>query len=965
MTSVKADRDLHEKNAQLRKRQTITITRREQVDSSIDPVTLNTGTVHSSPKCAVNEPRVTKSRVIWGREAFPRVSRNVGIDVEYGDVIWHGTTSANAQLIERIQYHCALVVSGAVKGSSYSSTRQELRSQKMYRRLVDALFVVLVISVAFVCGQRTATPVQPEGGATNPSGQVIVLQAERGRVGHLSSPGFPDNYPIRRSITWRIESTSYDDVVHLAFDHFDLERPTWRGNCSYDSVTVQILWEKLPPEMESTSSVLTIVFMSDARVTRSGFSARYWATESTGLIEDLVPALASGHFIEVPMPIPDEFYNYCRDLDFERVTIPNFYGHESADEILTSRQWQEMTTVDTSSTNGSLFDDIDCTGLPTAGCVNLEPSEDCYYGNGENYRGMGTLPEESGQTCLNWTDVLGPVKTRFDWADPQENYCRTIWSDTYPEPFCFVTRVWDGQEYPFPEPCGLKPCDEPGCGPPPNVESGSRSPIQNFYRVGEKVFISCDVGYVIEQEEEDMWITCTEGGTWSKENLRCSVDHRLELANTLLAKDRYSPQLAPSRDQVRVIFEAAVVEIIDADEKNENMFASIAFRLRWKDNRLSWTPTKYGRVSELVVTTKDVWIPKVYLRRNGDAKFSDFPEAPVTVTSDGLVEWDIIDLLTTTCDLEPVLFPFDSMECPVCLGANTRVERFSCPGIRDNTSGTDEPQSHIENFMGCGEVAVSVADQWNAQWTLNVDEGVFGAGCINMQFHRIPTFHFCTTLSPVIILTLLMCITFVLPIEKGDRLSYGMTILLSMVVSLVFITDVLPAKGTMPVVALLIVVYMCMMGFFLIVTVIVIRISSRDKDLPPLVKKVFLRYVARLVFLGDLTQTKHGHTVLEVEVDSFEMGKSTMGNESKPAEADPKHLLEVLLSLKESVNGLSNAVESLAISAPPKTTETTDDEGPKTDYSKLAKVLDRLCLILYVFGLIIAIPIVRFSAGDN
>ncbi|XP_078688817.1 uncharacterized protein LOC144920483 [Branchiostoma floridae x Branchiostoma belcheri] len=888
----------------------------------------------------------------------------------------------------------------------------------MYRRLVDALFVVLVISAAFVCGQRTATPVQPEGGATNPSGQVIVLQAERGRVGHLSSPGFPDNYPIRRSITWRLESTSYDDVVHLAFDHFDLERPTWRGNCSYDSVTVygdtemnvlkgRFCGKKLPPEMESTTSVLTVVFMSDARVTRSGFSARYWATESTGLIEDLVPSLASRDFLEVPMPIPDEFYNYCRDLDSERVTIPNFYGHESADEILTSRQWQEMTTVDTSchpqiqpflcsllmpqfsrllsrkklpcqswcrevrsscssaATNGSLFDDIDCASLPNAGCVNLEPSEDCYYGNGENYRGIGTLPEESGQTCLNWTDVLGPVKTRFDWADPQENYCRTIWSDTYPEPFCFVTRVWDGQEYPFPEPCGLKPCDEPGCGPPPNVESGSRSPIQNFYRVGEKVFISCDVGYVIEQEEEDMWITCTEDGTWSKENLRCSVDHRLELANTLLAKDRYSPQLAPSRDQVRVIFEAAVVEIIDADEKNENMFASIAFRLRWKDNRLSWTPTKYGRVSELVVTTKDVWIPKVYLRRNGDAKFSDFPEAPVTVTSDGLVEWDIIDLLTTTCDLEPVLFPFDSMECPVCLGANTRVERFSCPGIRDNTSGTDEPQSHIENFMGCGEVAVDVADQWNARWTLNVDEGVFGAGCINMQFHRIPTFHFCTTLSPVIILTLLMCIIFVLPIEKGDRLSYGMTILLSMVVSLVFITDVLPAKGTMPVVALLIVVYMCMMGFFLIVTVIVIRISSRDKDLPPLVKKVFLRHVARLVFLGDLTQTKHGHTVLEVEVDGFEMVKGTMGNDSKPAEADPKHLLEVLQSLKESVNGLSNAVESLAISAPPKITEKTDDEGPKTDYSKLAKVLDRLCLILYVFGLIIAIPIVRFSAGDN
>ncbi|KAI8514211.1 dopamine neurotransmitter receptor, coupled via Gs [Branchiostoma belcheri] len=48
------------------------------------------------------------------------------LSCNYGDVIWHGTTSEEAQLIERIQYHCALVVSGATKGSSYLSTRHEL-----------------------------------------------------------------------------------------------------------------------------------------------------------------------------------------------------------------------------------------------------------------------------------------------------------------------------------------------------------------------------------------------------------------------------------------------------------------------------------------------------------------------------------------------------------------------------------------------------------------------------------------------------------------------------------------------------------------------------------------------------------------------------------------------------------------------------------------------------------------------
>ncbi|XP_035665461.1 uncharacterized protein LOC118408715 [Branchiostoma floridae] len=406
---------------------------------------------------------------------------------------------------------------------------------------------------------------------------------------------------------------------------------------------------------------------------------------------------------------------------------------------------------------------------------------------------------------------------------------------------------------------------------------------------------------------------------------------------------------------------------------------------QWNDNRLSWNRDKYDNNSKLVVKTADVWIPNIYLQRNGDARFADFPDAPVTITSDGLVTWDIIDiLLTTTCDLEPAMFPFDYMECPVCLGAKTD-EVFNC---RENNSVTEHQADHNRHgkrFKTCGEEDSRQANQWKARWKIDVNV-TENKGCINIKFDRIPTFHLCTTLLPAIILSVLMCIIFVLPIEKGDRVSFGMTILLSMVVSLVFITDVLPAKGSMPVAALLVIVYMCMMAFFLIITVIVIRISSSDKDLPPIVKKVFLRYIARLVFLGDLTQTKHGHT--ELKVDDFEMAEGMTGNNRqvllpsthhrkccfneptvptfntieppftlKPCEAEePRELLEVLLSLKESVNNLSDAVETLGTSGQPKTSEATEDEAAMTDYRQLARVLDRLCLILYVSGLLIAYP---------
>ncbi|XP_078607822.1 uncharacterized protein LOC144879859 [Branchiostoma floridae x Branchiostoma japonicum] len=114
-----------------------------------------------------------------------------------------------------------------------------LRSGRMARLRIEAFFVILLLFVAFACGQRSATTPRSTGGATAPPAQFIVLQAERyPNLGKFSSPGFPENYPNNTNITWRIEAGNGDDVF-LMFDHFDLEGPRkldWK--CTWDYVAV-------------------------------------------------------------------------------------------------------------------------------------------------------------------------------------------------------------------------------------------------------------------------------------------------------------------------------------------------------------------------------------------------------------------------------------------------------------------------------------------------------------------------------------------------------------------------------------------------------------------------------------------------------------------------------------------------------------------------------------------------------
>ncbi|XP_078607280.1 uncharacterized protein LOC144879565 [Branchiostoma floridae x Branchiostoma japonicum] len=879
----------------------------------------------------------------------------------------------------------------------------------------------LVVLFALACGQFP-----PSGSEAQPQWPTSVqteITLQAGNVnGTFNSPEFPQNYPNGLSIRWLIEA-SISKVIQLTFHAFDLERTNILGECNFDYVAVysrdiagldtligKFCGQTLPSRsITSNTNAMSVVFVSDGSISRSGFNATFGTVRRE-------QGFTSG--TDGPtncISVPEEFYNYCKDLGYERTTATNFFD-QSINDTLESPEWLNMKTVNTSchphlrlficsllmprclltvefSSRGvqfvpkqqvpcqSLCEEVksacppafangtlqstDCSGLNGTDCLNLDSPQDCYYGKGQNYRGMSTLPEESDRMCLNWTSVLtGQLLYNYNWADPRENYCRNLGLENMQEPSCLVNSGTAGSnELVTVEPCGLKPCGAIGCGVPPDVEFGTRNPVKNFHRPGEKVYINCNAGYI--RENDDMSITCTENGTWSKtDNLGCSVDYRIQLSNTLLATDRYLPQLPPSSGHVNISFEAAVVEIIDADEKNEHMFGSMAFRLSWKDNRLSWTPSKYGNVTQLGLTTEDVWIPNIYLIRNSDAKFSTFPAAPVTVTSDGEVGWDIVDLLTTTCDLEPALFPFDTMTCPVCLGTTTSVERFNCPVEQGNEKPL-ESESYIEHFMKCGDQIKEVVDQWNAEWTVSVRGGAFGSGCIEVTFKRIPTFHFCATLSPPIILSIIMCITFLLPTDKGDRISFGITILLSMVVSLVFITDVLPAKGSMPVVAILLVLYMCMMGIFMLITVIVIKISTWKGDLPILIKKVFLRHMAKIVFLGDLTtqQRPAQKCVLEVNLDAEKTIDDEEKKISKSTPAQPINQMELMFSLKDTISALGDAVNTLATSGPSKTRHRKDEV--KTDYQNLARVLDRMCIVLYIFSLIVSIPIIRFAAGNT
>ncbi|XP_078608581.1 uncharacterized protein LOC144880329 [Branchiostoma floridae x Branchiostoma japonicum] len=306
---------------------------------------------------------------------------------------------------------------------------------------------------------------------------------------------------------------------------------------------------------------------------------------------------------------------------------------------------------------------------PQHGCWNPEPAvkdtEVCYHGTGINYRGTWSTTT-SGAKCLEWS--ADNYKTEYPWANLDRNYCRN--PTGLQRPFCLTE---DGSK----EECDVIPCNSVSCadsGPPTN---GKRTPSKRFYLLEEKVTYTCNDGYMLEYGYPRE-VRCQQGnsssvGVWEHHMPTCSVNYKRRLQKELL--ETYSASLAPE-ENVTINFTGKVEQIVDLDEKKEQLLASLIIDFTWYDTRLKWNPKYYDDIKKFSVSGKDIWIPAFTLKRNANPLHQGLPkDVPVRVSSTGLVQWRVETLTTTVCNAHPFLFPADTMECEVCFSATTAIEQ--------------------------------------------------------------------------------------------------------------------------------------------------------------------------------------------------------------------------------------------------------------------------------------------------
>ena len=273
--------------------------------------------------------------------------------------------------------------------------------------------------------------------------------------------------------------------------------------------------------------------------------------------------------------------------------------------------------------------------------------------------------------------------------------------------------------------------------------------------------------------------------------------------------------------QVRLAFTLSSVQDLNSAEQKMSIVGFLA--VRWQDEFLTWTKASYGGISTINVFQNEIWRPRIFLGSPLD-EFNDvgFPFLTMTVTDIGLVTWIPPGIFTFGCTVDVEYYPFDTQTCYL---------EFAVNGYSINEVTLVAMLSHVN------------LDQYseNVEWELlSADSMVYTFSLQGVQsqvfrntltLKRRPTFVIIHSVVPILLLSILNILVFVLPVESGEKISLSITLFLAFAIFLTMLSESLPKNSvTLPIFSIYLISINILSTLYVIMTVAVLNIYHQPSD---------------------------------------------------------------------------------------------------------------------------------------
>uniref|UniRef100_H3D3A9 Neuronal acetylcholine receptor subunit alpha-7 n=1 Tax=Tetraodon nigroviridis TaxID=99883 RepID=H3D3A9_TETNG len=276
-------------------------------------------------------------------------------------------------------------------------------------------------------------------------------------------------------------------------------------------------------------------------------------------------------------------------------------------------------------------------------------------------------------------------------------------------------------------------------------------------------------------------------------------------------------------------------QIIDVDEKNQVLITNAWLQLYWTDVYLSWNPESYPGVQNLRFPSSLIWMPDILLYNSADERFDATFHTNVLVNATGICQYIPPGILKSTCYIDVRWFPFDVQKCDLKFGSWTHNGWLQMIDV------------DISTYIPNGEWdLVGVPGKRNELYYECCKEP-YPDVTFTVTIRRRTLYYGLNLLIPCVLISGLLLV-FLLPADSGEKISLGITVLLSLTVFMLLVAEIMPATSdSVPLIAQYFASTMMIVGLSVVVTVLVLQFHHHDPHggkMPKWIRVILLNWCA-------------------------------------------------------------------------------------------------------------------------
>jgi nicotinic acetylcholine receptor alpha-7 len=247
----------------------------------------------------------------------------------------------------------------------------------------------------------------------------------------------------------------------------------------------------------------------------------------------------------------------------------------------------------------------------------------------------------------------------------------------------------------------------------------------------------------------------------------------------------YSRDVRPVLDHlstVKVSVDILLKSIIQYDEIDGVLSTAIGLYLTWKDEILTWNPGLYRNLTYVRLPQTVVWTPQLYTPNAADMFAIDNDDKKsVMYFYDGSAKYAIGFRSSTICSPNSEYFPFDTHTCYIAIVPLENIEELCL--IPNNVILSKFEENPLWKLL---QVHTTVFRDEKLQTS------VFH---IMIKLQRRNSFFMVNIFAPILFLEVINLCVYIVPVESGERISFVVTVLLSLSVFLTSITSNIPKSS--------------------------------------------------------------------------------------------------------------------------------------------------------------------------